>query len=83
MSHPGLMLGIKKKEGGGGQLVGALHQKLLVAERKIAIMAFISQSVITMDRKRETITTKDPISKTLMRRSAVIHNTRAPAHLPR
>lgn len=68
MSHPGLMLGIKKKEGGVGGLVGTLLEKLLVAERKIAIMAFISQSVIAVDRKRETITTKDPISKTLIRR---------------
>lgn len=83
MSHPGLMLGIKKKEKrrvGVGVLVGTL---LLVAVRKIAIMAFISQSVIMVDRKRETITTKDPISETLMCWSAVIHNPRAPAHLPR
>lgn len=28
MSHPGLMLGIKKKKEGWGQLVDVLHQKL-------------------------------------------------------
>lgn len=46
MSHPGLMLGIEKK---GGQNVRASHQNLLVGAHKIAIMAFVHQSMIIVE----------------------------------
>lgn len=46
MSHPGLMLGIEKKR---GQNVRASHQNLLVGAHKIAIMAFVHQSMIIVE----------------------------------
>lgn len=46
MSHPGLMLGIEKKR---GQNVRASHQNLLVGAHKIAIMAFVRQSMIIVE----------------------------------